>query len=522
MANRRWPVPARSPLRRAAVSLGCVVALLVTGCSSPRRAAGAAATLAPDNRLEVAGTDGSWQLVVAGATVAAGARVRTGATPARLQFRNGFVELAPNAAAVVAADRVELTRGELLASGVAASWTDTEVAGDATFRLAGGVTSRVGVYRGEVSVRRPAQDRAVGALRELDLGELRLPAGSRPLRYAATDPWDQQLLAGAIAFDGEAARLAGGIDNELGTAPRPPDFYAAYADDAIVPLLAEAAVVVRGDAFGPPSDSLLTLFVTKAASPEGDADPATVRQVAALRDAGARWGLVATELGVSTAALTAAVDAPSQERVALVERRPRPAPPSPATVDAMPPPPAVSCPGVSTPAPVASAGGRTLAGEPAAAPPTVGVAPPADDDQPASSGGGTRDVTPPDTSPAPTAPRRVADPTSPGDDRTRDGGGDGGGGNGGGGDDRTPDGDGDGDGGGGDGGGRNGGGDGDGGGGGGGDDDIDTPLPDPVDEVVNDVVDEVEDTVDDVDLPDEPGLEPTVERAVEPATGLLP
>ncbi|HVM19011.1 MAG TPA: hypothetical protein VM307_03520, partial [Egibacteraceae bacterium] len=274
-----------------------VLVLLAAGCSGgDGLRAGDAATVAEGSAAEVFTAD-RWEPLDAGASVVDGARVRANQTEAELSLRGGSVRLAPGAAAVVRPDRVELERGDVLSDGVDVVVGDTTVSGDGLFRASTGLASRVAVYTGAARVVRPSQERQVPALRQLDLAAFRLAAVADPLRYREGDPWDLELLAEALAFDAEAARLSRGIELELGSDPLRPRVYRRFAEPTVVSVLASTAAEARGPAFGPPSDVLLTMFVAQAAA--GDTPVHNVvRRVADLRDDGARWGLIAVELDV--------------------------------------------------------------------------------------------------------------------------------------------------------------------------------------------------------------------------------
>lgn len=314
---------------RPTVAVLLAVCFVASGCSSDQGlSAGDAATVAEGSRATFAVEDGEWTEAEAGATVPDGAEVRPVGGELRLEFRTGSVRLSPDAAAVVTAERVTVDRGEaLVASNGALSGTvdDTTVAGQAQYRLTSGLAARVGVYEGAVTVRRPAQERAVPALRELDLSAFRL-GSEEPLQYREDDAWDRDLLGAAIAFDGEAARLTRGLDVELGRRPLKARFYRQFTQPTVLSILTNHAPTARRGAFGPPSDLMLTLFVAEAAA--GDAVKPAVREVVDLREAGARWGLIAVELEVSSEKVVAAIDGLDDKQIAAADNAAafRPAP----------------------------------------------------------------------------------------------------------------------------------------------------------------------------------------------------
>ena len=304
---------------RALLAVLFVVALAAAGCSSEDGLdAGDAATVADGSVAEVAVDGDDWTAVEGGEAVPDGAQIRAGDTEVRLTFREGAVRLSPGSEATLTADRVTVRRGEVLVNsdgGLGTAVEDTTVAGVALYRVSSGLAARVGVYRGEVSVRRPAQQRTVAALRELDIADFRLATTATPLHYGDADSWDQELLADAIAFDGEAARLQRGMDLELGTRPLTPTFYRQFTTAAAVPVLAAVAPQTVGRRFGPPADVLLTVFVAEAAAGVEDA----VETVTGLRRDGARWGLIAVELDVAADRVVAAIDRLGNRSLALAD-----------------------------------------------------------------------------------------------------------------------------------------------------------------------------------------------------------
>lgn len=323
LIHRRTGWTAQIALRPFAAVLFCV-ALIATGCSSSDGlASGDAATFVEGFSGEVSLDGGDWEPRGDGAPVPDGARVRATDGEVRLALRDGTVRLAPGAAATVTTQTVQLERGDLLLDsdgGLQASLGDTQIEAGGTVRVSSGMAASISVYEGNATVRRPAQEREVPALRQLDLTAFRLAPGAAPLRYGPGDAWDQELLGEAIAFDGEVARLARGMEIEFGKRPQPPSFYREFAGRRALPVLSEAAPVSRGRAFGPPSDVLLTMFVARTVA-QGRL-PDTIRQVAKLRAAGARWGLIAIEFDVASDRLVAALDDLDSERLDLAERAP--------------------------------------------------------------------------------------------------------------------------------------------------------------------------------------------------------
>jgi hypothetical protein len=325
--------------RPGVVGLLAVLALVAAACTDADLDSGDAARVVSGSGLLVA-SGGDWVEAGEDDVIAEGARVRTGREEVRLELRAGEAWLAAGSAALVRRDHVELVRGDLLiASGgsLGSSWAGVSVSGPGVYRLTPGFAARLGVYRGDVILERPGERVMVSSLRQADLSVRRLATEGAPLAYRHDDAWDRTLLAPAIAFDAEAARLTRGMDREFGTAPQTADFYRGFAavDAAAVPVLARTARLVDADRFGPASDALLTLFLAQAAATQsGRGVTAMAERIAALRAAGARWGLVATELDVTAARFLAAVDlSPAGSLTTareIVAAQPAPGQPAPA------------------------------------------------------------------------------------------------------------------------------------------------------------------------------------------------
>lgn len=337
--------------RRLALLVPLAAVLIGGGCTGDDGLDGeAVARVTAGEMVEVA-VGGNWVAVDVDDEIPAGARLRTGEAETHMAFRSGEVWLAPQAAALITDDHVELLRGEALVASsgdLQARWRDVAVAGAGVYRLTPGISPRLGVYSGQVEVHRGPEVRAVSALREASLSSRRLPAVGRPLAYRPDDPWDRVLLGDALAFDDEAERLGLGLERLYGIAPKPPEFYAGFTrtPERTVPVLATST---DGDGrLGPPGETLLQLFVAQSAADQ-DGDVVLedlLRQVVELRSNGARWGLVAAELDVTAQGLAKTVDVGQARRAAVVERLTLADPPAadedgaPTRDDASPPPPA--------------------------------------------------------------------------------------------------------------------------------------------------------------------------------------
>lgn len=411
-APHRRPPGGGHARRTLALLVPLAAVLIGAGCTGGEDDLGgeAVARVTAGDMVEFA-SGGGWVSLEPGDEIPSGARLRTGDAEARVAFRSGDVWLAPQAAAEIVDDRLDLLRGEaLVTSGgdLWARWSEVEVKGEGVYRLTPGIAPRLGVYSGQVQVRRGAEVRTVPALRETSLSARRLPSTGQPLSYRSDDPWDQALLPDEIAFDNEAERLVRGLARQYGTTPRPAEFYGTFAVD---PQQLAGAPRANGEDWrrAPPGEALLQLFVAQAAAGGADALEEALHDVGELRAAGARWGLVATELGVTTQRLAEVVDAGQARYSAMREERAAPAPAPSPPVPPQDAPTDAAIPQQATPPaapddPPAAADAPPPDPEPPAGPPAGGQSPgpqPVPDDPDAAAGAGD-DAPPRQPQPNPT------------------------------------------------------------------------------------------------------------------------
>jgi hypothetical protein len=412
------PLSTAPRLSRSAIGL-IALAMAMAGCSThPFLGDIAEVTRAAGLQIRAGG---GWDALEEGASVPDGSTLRTEALEARLRLDGAQVWLSPGATVVLDASEIGLERGEVLVDDpggtLRTAWGDMGVAGAGTYRVAAGAAPRVGVYRGQAEVTRPGEVRTVHALREVGLAVRRLPAGA-PLAYRAQDPWDRALLTGAISFDDEVDRLRRGIDRRYGTDPMPAGFYETFVavSPAMVPTLMTASRMMTDDErFGPPSDALITLFVAQASAGDRDAALVTVvEQVTSLRRAGARWGLIAEELDITTTRLASSVDLGEERRVTLADVEA----PDPAGGDGAPAGAQAAGSGTGTGSPPAPAPSGSAAGG-TAPPPSGGGGSGGGGSGGGGSGGGAPSAPPlptpaPAPIPTPAAPAPPAPAPSPG------------------------------------------------------------------------------------------------------------
>lgn len=290
-----------------------------------------------DGALEVETTDG-WVTMQAPATVPAGAEVHVGEGDARIEVDGGLLTLAEGAEVHAEPGIPQVRRGSLLVEAdepLRARVGATTAEGRGEWRVDVGVSTRIATYRARLSVSDGETERDLARFRQVGVRDGALEPGLRPLRYQEEDPWDEWLLADALAVDRLVERLQASLERSYGSDPRGAGFYAAFVavDDAdLAGDLEQLAVIVDGDAFGPPPDLLTAVVVIDALRAEAGLSAGQARdRVVGLRRAGAAWGLVLVEHDLGPAALRAAADR-ALEQVAQTP------PPEPAPPDDAPPP----------------------------------------------------------------------------------------------------------------------------------------------------------------------------------------
>jgi hypothetical protein len=250
-----------------------------------------------------------------------GDRVEMAAGRATLQFQHEVrmeiraadarsAESAAGASALVVGQLPELRGGDvLLISGerparIDADGTEFLVDGSAKVTRALGV--QVAAYTGGVAVDSAGQERAVPALRQLNVPALgRAPARPRALVYDAGDEWDRRHLYDAIQFGNKLEAYAAGYTNSLSRRT---------AADArllrrILPALRDEpglAELVRPERRRAPGELLVGAAVSEVATAGTFEDRWS--EVFGFRDLGAHWGLVALDQGVDVNPLESTIE----------------------------------------------------------------------------------------------------------------------------------------------------------------------------------------------------------------------
>jgi hypothetical protein len=287
-----------------------------------------------DGALQLQSGDG-WADLAAPATVPAGAELRVGEQPARIEVDGGVLTLAAGTQLHAVPREPRVRRGGLLVEAdeslrVRVGATTAE--GRGQWRVDVGVASRVATYRARLDLDDGASQRRIGRFRQVSVRDGALEPGLRPLRYAAGDTWDEWLLADALAVDRLGERLKGTFVRSYGTEPRDAEFYAAFVaaeDTRSATDVRDLAVTVDDERFGPPADVLIGVAVTDALATEaGLATDEALERVVNLRRAGGTWGLALVEHDLGAAALRAAADRALQQ----AEQTPPPEPEAPEDV----------------------------------------------------------------------------------------------------------------------------------------------------------------------------------------------
>lgn len=338
-----------------------------------------------DGALELQGSEG-WRDLEAPAVVPAGAELRTGQRPARIEVAGGVLTLAEDTQLHAHPDEPRVRGGSLLIEAdeplrIRVGATTAE--GRGQWRADVDVASRVATYRARVDLDDGASERRIDRFRQVSIRDGGLEPGLRPLRYTEDDTWDEWLLADALAVDRLSARLHSSLERSHGQAPRGPDFYAAFVavDDAdLADDLPELALTVDGEVFGPPADVLVGVAAVDALATEAGFTPQEALERAVdLRRAGATWGLVLVEHDLGAAALRAAADRALQQ----AEQTPPPEAPADADEGAVPVVPVGT--EEAEPTPPGEGGGAQPEPTP---PPSPGPAPRSPDDDDQDGGGG--------------------------------------------------------------------------------------------------------------------------------------
>ena len=278
-------------------AMAVVLGLVAISCRSDDGPDVDQARLEVDGSATVTTVDGATEVVTGGATLEFGDVVVVDdgtatlelAAGQRYELRAGDVD----SEVEIGAPPTLLAGDALLAAGfpVAMTYETTTVSAQGAVKLRSGVPS-AHAYAGRARISGAGDLEELKGLRQVVLTPSATP---EPLAYDANDPWDREHLGEAIAFGRRLEALARGITGDLAGGTRSASYY-----QAAIPALAEErefAADLVGDR--PPGETL----VGAAIAVQGRIGTFRERweAVFAFRDAGAAWGLVALDQGVSSA-----------------------------------------------------------------------------------------------------------------------------------------------------------------------------------------------------------------------------
>ena len=309
-------------MSRRALAVAAAVLLTLTGasCGGDDGPGVDEARLDVDGRATVTGAEGAAEQVTGSETLAFGDTVRVEEGSATLELAAGQrYELRagdPGTELVVGAPPTLLAGDVLVADGFPASIAHdtTTLVAQGALKVTAGVPQAT-AYAGRTRISGAGDLGELLGLRAVVLTPSAVP---EPLVYDPADPWDRRFLGEAVAFGERLEAFARGFTGDLPAGGgRSASFF-----QAVLPALADERE------FGadlldarPPGETL----VGAAIAVQGRDGPFRERwaQVFAFRDAGAAWGLVALDQGVSAP--------PVLETIELAVAGPPPPAPDPTT-----------------------------------------------------------------------------------------------------------------------------------------------------------------------------------------------
>jgi hypothetical protein len=295
------------------ISTLAVVGLMAAGCSSVPGPDPVGTVTPLAGLVEILTADEEWAVVTEQTEIAPGDQVRSNVEgAARLQLSDqGTVELGPSSRVRMnSGGGSELLSGSLLAEGSDLSVTfgrvtvRPEAAG--AFRVDRGLSTRVGLYRGEAMVSALGGGLGVRALRQADLVANAILSNPTPLQVSAEDAWDVRMLGPAIEAGLELAALERGVRAELARERDLAGTLAGVLPGEVSPGRIRSLLL---DHRGLAGRVFLALAVATHAVEGGDDAIPVARSILGQLGQGASWTVVVAGLGVEPPALLAAVDA---------------------------------------------------------------------------------------------------------------------------------------------------------------------------------------------------------------------
>ncbi len=291
-------------MRRLVAAL--VLAAVVAASCSDDGPAGDQARLRVDGSATVSGADGSDQVVTDDTTLSFGDTVVLDEGTGSLEFADGSrYELRAGVGGAGGTEGADSTvrvgaPPELLAGDVLVSdGFPASVSVDTTTLSASGVLEvdaderRATAFTGRTSLAGVGDLHDLPGLRSVLLSPAAVP---EPLTYHGDDPWDRRYLGEAIAFGRRLEALARGYTSRLGPgATGSVGFF-----ESVLPSLRDEREFTADLLLDRPAGETLIGAAIAVEGRQGNFRERW-REIFRFRDAGAAWGLVALEQGVSSA-----------------------------------------------------------------------------------------------------------------------------------------------------------------------------------------------------------------------------
>jgi hypothetical protein len=171
------------------------------------------------------------------------------------------------------------------------------VAKGANFRIDQGFGSaRAGSYAGELELTQPGQPRLlIDPLFQASVAAGQLPVSVKPYQFSAEDDWDADFLKDELALDLTLTQLGDGLASQLGRSRPKLGYFKSLAGKNVS--------FMRGDMRRPTKDLLIGFAV--ADNVKGASLASSFALAFDYRDAGGRWGIIASILDASPKALLA-------------------------------------------------------------------------------------------------------------------------------------------------------------------------------------------------------------------------
>lgn len=256
------------------------------------------ARLRVDGRATVTGADGATEIVTDDTTLVFGDTVVIEEGTATMELAAGqHYELRAgdvDSEVLVGSPPTLLAGAALVSDGFPAAITfeTTTLSAQGALKVLAGVPSAAS-YAGRTRISGAGDLAEVLGLRQVVLTPSAAP---EPLVYDPSDPWDRRFLGEAIAFGQRLEALARGFTGDL----QPGGGRSVSFFESVIPALAderEFSADLLGDR--PPGETLVGASI--AVQGRSGTFRERWEEIFAFRDAGAAWGLVALDQGVSSA-----------------------------------------------------------------------------------------------------------------------------------------------------------------------------------------------------------------------------